>query len=229
MGLRYELYTRFRSGRTERQLSEFRSHLRALAGILDQSAAYLSNRLERLGAACSGGLERAPRSACAHGRGDSQWIPPKFWQDNLLTGQRLTLFIRASMQRKTGRFPFGFQITPDELPKVYNTAGVNVLASGNPKNVPANTVMDVNRYQQDLAALAPSHQLSATESGRDRPALRQWLLADLDIGAGTGFRRPSRPMSRMFGTSAFRLPRMSYPNAVSRSGFGICAVYRLRR
>src|SRR6202023_2140390 len=40
------------------------------AGIFDQSAAYLSDRLERLGAACASGLERAAGSACAHGRGD---------------------------------------------------------------------------------------------------------------------------------------------------------------
>jgi len=101
-GLRYELYTPISTGaRTSSFLNSF--HLRALAGILDQSAAYLSNRLETVGAACSGGLERATR-ACAHG-GAITVIPPNIWQDNLLTGQRLTLFIRASTQRKTGRFP----------------------------------------------------------------------------------------------------------------------------
>lgn len=64
---------------------------------------------------------------------------------------------------------YGFQITPDELPQVYTPAGVNILASGDSKKVPANTVMDINRYQNDLAALAPSHQLSLLNlSGIDR-------------------------------------------------------------
>ena len=55
------------------------------------------------------------------------------------------------------------------MPQVYDIAGVNVLASGDPTKVPANTVMDVNRYQQDLAALAPSHQLSLLSlAGIDR-------------------------------------------------------------
>src|ERR1700757_4147685 len=52
------------------ELSEFLPTRWRWAGIFDQSAAYLSNRLERLGAACSGELERAPCGACAHGRGD---------------------------------------------------------------------------------------------------------------------------------------------------------------
>src|SRR5205807_8412552 len=99
-----------------------------------------------------------------------------------------------------------------ELPQVYNTAGVNVLASGGPKKVPANTVMDVNRYQQDLAALAPSHQLSLLSlSGIDRRCgngyLQTWTLAlERAFGGLTA-------AGGYVGTSAFRLPRMSYPNA----------------
>src|ERR1700688_3541364 len=64
------LHADFGAGAPNVELSEFVPTCGRWAGILDQSAAYLSNRLERLGAACSGGLERAPRGACAHGRGD---------------------------------------------------------------------------------------------------------------------------------------------------------------
>src|SRR6202035_4963281 len=80
------------------------------------------------------------------------------------------------------------------------------------KKVPANTVMDVNRYQQDLAALAPSHQLSLLSlAGIDRrfgnAYLQTWTLglerAFGGLTADVGY----------VGTSAFRLPRMSYPNA----------------
>src|SRR5258708_25268258 len=64
------LHADFGAGAPNVELSEFVPTRGRWAGILDQSAAYLSKRLERLGAACSGGLERAPRGACAHGRGD---------------------------------------------------------------------------------------------------------------------------------------------------------------
>src|SRR5258707_11747959 len=72
--------------------------------------------------------------------------------------------------------------------------------------------MDVNRYQQDLAALAPSHQLSLLS------------LAGIDRRFGNGYLQTwTLGLERVFGgltadvgyvgTSAFRLPRMSYPNA----------------
>jgi len=64
------LHADFGAGAPNVGLSEFVATRGRWAGILDQSPAYLSNRLERLGAACSGGLERAPRRACAHGRSD---------------------------------------------------------------------------------------------------------------------------------------------------------------
>jgi hypothetical protein len=87
-----------------------------------------------------------------------------------------------------------------------------VFASGDPKKVPANTVMDVNRYQQDLAALAPGHQLSLLN------------LAGVDRRFGDGFLQTwTLGLERTFGgltadaayvgTESFHLPRVSYPNA----------------
>jgi hypothetical protein len=89
---------------------------------------------------------------------------------------------------------------------------VNVLADGDPKKVPANTVMDVNRYQQDLAALSPSHQLSLLSlSGIDRRfgngSLQTWT-----VGVERAFGGLTADVAYV-GTSAFRLPRVSYPNA----------------
>jgi len=78
---------------------------------------------------------------------------------------------RSKTTSKNGNIPYGLQITPGELPQVYTPEGVNVLASGDPKKVPANTVMDVNRYQQDLAALSPESSAIVADSERDRPSL----------------------------------------------------------
>src|SRR5437763_15154191 len=69
--------------------------------------------------------------------------------------------------------------------------------------------MDVNRYQQDLAALAPSHHLSLLS------------LAGIDRRFGNGYLQTwTLGLERVFGgltadvayvgTSAFRLHRMSY-------------------
>jgi hypothetical protein len=154
----------------------------------------------------------ASQAVHVHMGGAITVIPPNIWQDNLLTGSTPYVVYPRVNAAQNGEISYGFQITPDELPQVYNTAGVNVLASGDPKKVPANTVMDVDRYQQDLAALAPSRQLSLLSlSGIDRRfgngSLQTWTL-----GLERAFGGLTADVAYV-GTSAFRLPRMSYPNA----------------
>jgi len=73
-------------------------------------------------------------------------------------------------------------------------------------------VMDVNRYQQDLAALAPSHQLSLLSlAGIDR-RFGNGYLQTWTLGLERAFGGLTADVAYV-GTSAFRLPRMSYPNA----------------
>jgi hypothetical protein len=154
----------------------------------------------------------APHAVHMHVGGAITVIPPNIWQDNLLTGSTPYVVYPRVNAAKNGEIAYGFQITPDQLPRVYTPQGVNVLASGDPKKVPANTVMDVNRYQQDLAALSPSHQLSLLSlSGIDghfgNGFLQAWTL---------GFERAFGGLTAdvaYVGTSASRLPRMTYPNA----------------
>jgi hypothetical protein len=154
----------------------------------------------------------APQAVHVHMGGAITVIPPNIWQDNLLTGSTPYVVYPRVNAAQNGEIAYGFQITPNELPPVYNTAGVNVLASGDPKNVPANTVMDVNRYQQDLATLAPSHQLSLLSlAGIDR-RFGNGYLQTWTLGLERAFAGLTADVAYV-GTSAFRLPRMSYPNA----------------
>ncbi len=211
-GLRYELYTPIseRANRTSSFLNSFPP-----AGV-DQE--YLINPRPTYQTDWNGWGPRlqvdwnAPHAVHVHIGAAITVIPPNIWQDNLLTGSTPYVVYPRVNAAQNGEISYGFQITPDELPPVYNTAGVNVLASGDSKKVPANTVMDVNRYQQDLAALAPSHQLSLLSlAGIDRRfgngSLQTWTL-----GLERAFGGLTADVAYV-GTSAFRLPRMSYPNA----------------
>ena len=154
----------------------------------------------------------APEAVRVHVGGAITIIPPNIWQDNFLTGSTPYSVYPHVNAAQSGEIAYGFQITPNELPQVYNTAGVNVLASGNPKAVPANTVMDVNRYQQDLAGLSPSHQLSLLNlDGIDRnfgnARLQTWTL-----GLERAFGKLTADIGYV-GTAASQLPRASFPNA----------------
>ena len=154
----------------------------------------------------------APHAVHVHMGGSITVIPPNIWQDNLLTGSTPYVVYPRVNAAQNGEIAYGFQITPNELPPVYNTAGVNVLASGDPKKVLANTVMDVNRYQQDLAALSPSGQLSLLSlTGIDR-RFDNGYLQTWTLGLERAFGGLTANVAYV-GTSAFRLPRMSYPNA----------------
>jgi hypothetical protein len=120
---------------------------------------------------------------------------------------------------KNGEIAYGFTITPAELPQVYTPDGVNVLASGETKKVPANTVMDVNRYQQDLATLSPSNQLSLLNlNGMDR-RFNDAYLQTWTLGVERAFGGLTADAAYV-GTSAIRLPRISYPNAYQGAGPG---------
>src|SRR6266403_1425817 len=211
-GLRYELYTPIseRANRTSSFLNSFPPAGVGQEYLINPQPTYQTNR--------NGWGPRlqldwnAPQAVHVHMGGAITVIPPNIWQDNLLTGSTPYVVYPRVNAAQNGEIAYGFQITPNQLPPVYNTAGVNVLASGDPKKVPANTVMDINRYQQDLAALAPSHQLSLLS------------LAGIDRRFGNGYLQTwTLGLERVFGgltadvayvgTSAFRLPRMSYPNA----------------
>ncbi|HEV2327028.1 MAG TPA: TonB-dependent receptor [Terracidiphilus sp.] len=154
----------------------------------------------------------APHALRVRAGGAITVIPPNLWQDNFLTGTMpFAVYPRVNASRNA-EIPYGFAITPDELPRTYTPQGQDILASGDPKKVPPNTVMDIDRYQKDLAALVPGHQLSLlTLSAIDRrfgdAFLNTWTLGlERQFGGLTAD-------ANYVGTSASRLPYNSYPNA----------------
>jgi hypothetical protein len=211
-GLRYELYTPIseRANRTSSFLNSFPPAGVGQEFLINPRPTYQTDR--------NGWGPRvqvdwnAPQAVHVHMGGAITVIPPNIWQDNLLTGSTPYVVYPRVNAARNGEIAYGFQITPNELPPVYNTAGVNVLASGDPKKVPANTVMDVNRYQQDLATLSPSGQLSLLSlAGMDR-RFGNGYLQTWTLGLERAFGGLTADVAYV-GTSAFRLPRMSYPNA----------------
>lgn len=141
-------------------------------------------------------------------------IPPNIWQDNFLTGA-VPFVIYPHLTATSGApIQYGFQITSAELPNFYTPSGQNVFASGNPKTVPANTVLDVDRYQRDLAALSPGTQFTPLNlTGIDRNFgngyLQTWTLGLEDqIGKLTAD-------LAYVGTASVRLPRITFTNAYS--------------
>ncbi len=143
-------------------------------------------------------------------------IPPNLFQDNSLTGSNPFAVDPRRTSAPAAPIPYGFQITSDELPRAYTPSGVDIFARGT-KAVSANTVMDLNRYQQDLAALSPTHQLTPLTISSIDPKfgnayLQTWTL---------GLERPFGALvadAAYIGTAAVHLARISYLNGYPGAG-----------
>ena len=219
-GLRFELYTPIteRAHRTSGFLNPFPAPGVGQQYLINPQPSY------RMGSNDWGPRVEidwnAPGQVRVHAGGGFTIIPPNIWQDNLLTGSTpFAVYPRVNAAR-SGEIAYGFQITPGELPLTYTPQGVNVFASGNPKKVPPNTVMDVNRYQQDLAALSPGNQLSLLNLSAVDPRFSNALLQTWTLGLERRFGGLTADAAYV-GTESSRLPRMSYPNAYPGAEAGL--------
>jgi len=148
----------------------------------------------------------------AHAGGAITTIGPNIWQDNFLTGSTPFAVYPRLLSASVAPIHYGFEITPAQLPRTYTPAGADIFANGRPNSVAANTVMDVDRYEKDVAALTPGGvvsalNLSAVDRSFGNGTLYTWTaglerkLGNLTADAG------------YVGTAGVKLPRTSFPNA----------------
>ena len=138
-------------------------------------------------------------------------IPPNIWQDNSLTGA--TPFVISPRLTATpgAPVPFGVPITPNELPEVFTPDGVDIFAARNTKAVPANTVMDVNRFEQGIADLSANHLITPLNTTTISPDFRNAYLGTWTLGLERHFGALDANAAYV-GTSGMSLPAMNFPN-----------------
>ena len=92
-----------------------------------------------------------------HAGGAINTLLPNLWQDNFLTAA--IPFVFAPYVSALPGIPVPFQNTfvPVNLPTAYNVQGEPIFATGRSQDVPANTVIDLPRFQQALAASTPGN------------------------------------------------------------------------
>ena len=105
-----------------------------------------------------------------HAGGAITSIVPNLWQDNFVTGAlplATSLFANALPNVP---LPFQNSVVPVNLPPPFTTAGQPLFPGGDATHVAPNTVVDLQRYQNDLKALTPGNQvqlLSMTGFAKD--------------------------------------------------------------
>jgi hypothetical protein len=154
-----------------------------------------------------------------HVGGGIATIPPNIWQDNFLTGSVPFVIYPRVPAVKGSPVEYGFQITSAELPNFYTPAGQNVFASGKTNTVPANTVLDIDRYQKDLAALTPGANVTPLNlSGIDR-SFGNAYLQTWTIGLERAFGKLTADAGYI-GTASVHLPRTGFPNGYTGASPG---------
>jgi hypothetical protein len=139
-------------------------------------------------------------------------IPPNIWQDNLLTGAAPYVDYPRITAAPGAPLPISTRITPADLPPAYTPGGINFLASGNSKLVPVNTVWDVNRFDQELAAITPSHLISPLNANAISRDFRNAYLGTWSLSLEKSISGISLNASYI-GTAGIDLPAASFPNA----------------
>jgi hypothetical protein len=133
------------------------------------------------------------------------------FQDDSLTGDapfvvnpRLTAALGQSI-------PFGMTISPAQVPAALTTAGTPVFASGNSKLVPANTVMDVQRFENELAALSPDHQITPLSIAGISTNFRNGYMGTWTAGLERKLQGTTLSAAYV-GMAGIKLPVMDFPN-----------------
>jgi hypothetical protein len=147
-----------------------------------------------------------------HAGGSIMTIPPNIWQDNFLTGSTPFAVYPRLLSASGAAIDYSFQITPAELPSVYTPQGANIFATGKTNTVAPNTVMDLNRYEQDVAALTPGHGVSDLALSAIDPAFNNATLYTWTVGLERKLGSLTADASYV-GTAGDKLPRVSFPNA----------------
>ena len=155
-------------------------------------------------------------------------IPPNIWQDNFLTGSTPFAVNPRLLAAQGAPIHYGFQITPAELPAPIHLAGEDIFANGENQDGPANTVMDVDRYEQDMAALAPGRQISHSISAPSIASSAMRLSADLDPWPGAQFRQVDG-RCRLHRHCRSQAARVSFPNAYPGAAPAFAPLYPIQQ
>ncbi|HVH70616.1 MAG TPA: hypothetical protein VNB49_05845, partial [Candidatus Dormibacteraeota bacterium] len=107
---------------------------------------------------------------------------PNLWLENYVTGAFPFEF--QPLVTALPGFPLSFQnsVAPVTLPAVYTTQGQLLFPNASSSNLPANTPMDVQRFQNDLAMLTPGNQVQLYTAISVDPHLRNGYITTNTLG-----------------------------------------------
>ena len=134
------------------------------------------------------------------------------WQDNFVTAAMPFAYTTSATALPGVWLPFQNTYTPLPLPIAYNTQGQPIFATGRTQDVPPNTQMDVARFQTDLTALIPGHQVQLLDVEGIARNFTNGYLGAWTAGVDHDFGDLHFNASYV-GTAGIHLARVYFPNS----------------
>lgn len=134
------------------------------------------------------------------------------WQDNFVTGG-IPLAFTPYVSAQPG-LPVSFQnsVVPFNLPEPYTTSGQLLFATGRTTDVPANTPFDMVRFQRDLAAATPGHQVQLVSGFGMARDFRDGYIATYSLGVDHDI-RDVKLSAAYVSTDGVHLASIFFPNS----------------
>ena len=136
---------------------------------------------------------------------------PNVWQDNSLTGATPFVVYPRATAAPGQPVRFGTTITPQQLPAVYTPDGALIFGSGSSRNVKPNTLMDLSRFEADMAALSPDHQVTPLVVAGVAGNFQNGYISTWTAGVEQQLGGVS-VSGAYVGTSGNKLPVFDFPN-----------------
>ena len=134
------------------------------------------------------------------------------WQDNFLTGATplvTTPFISALPDVAVA---FHNSVTPLSLPQPYTPSGQLLFPNGDASHVAPNTVIDLARYQTDLSALTPGHQVQLLNIAGIAQDFKNGYIGSWTLGVDHNF-GDLKLSAAYVATTGIHLTRVFAPNS----------------
>jgi hypothetical protein len=155
----------------------------------------------------------ASKHTTLHAGGAITTILPNLWLENYVTGNFPLVFQPLITALPGVPVPFQNALVPEILSTVYNTQGQPLFASGS-ANLPANTQIDLQRFQNDLAATTPGHEVQLFSTGVIGRHFRNGYIGTFTAGIDHDF-GGVKFSAAYVGTAGVHLASVDSPN-----GFG---------
>jgi carboxypeptidase family protein/TonB-dependent receptor-like protein len=134
------------------------------------------------------------------------------WQENSLTAAIPFVFNPYFTAQPGIAVPFTNSVVQEVLPPAYDIDGNLIFPNGRSTDAKPNTIMDLPRFQDEVAALTPGHQPQLPVVYGIAKNFRNGMIASYTAGIDHDF-RDFKASAAYVATTGIHLPSAFYPNS----------------